>query len=171
MFTGQCYTHSDLHDLGLTIDIRPHVGQCDVSKDILGPRQCNDRESDWEDVDDAIGDHSEHVTVTVESSDRTKSKWPTVGQRVLIIVTSTGIFKRFVSFCGCANAPDRHIQLLRRGLFPATFLNPRTAFTFEVLDHFRLDTLECNMAALAFMSKLVRITNEVFPSTVLVCNI
>ena len=60
--------------------------------------------------------------------------------------------------------------LLRVKLFLASFKTLQTIFTFEVLDHFRIDTLECTMAAMDFMSKIQWITNEAFPSHVLVGN-
>jgi CxC2 like cysteine cluster associated with KDZ transposases len=85
----------------------------------------------------------------------------------MIIVSSTGIFRRSIKWCHCAKSPEAFIKLLLRAkLFPASFKNPKTAFTFEVLDHFHVDALECKMAAMNFMSKLRRITNEAFPSLV-----
>src|SRR6202050_2530441 len=85
----------------------------------------------------------------------------------LTVVSSTGIFKCSVRWCNCTKSPDQYVQLLLCAkLFPASFKNPKTAFTFEVLDHFQINALECKTAAMNFMSKLVRITNEVFPSRV-----
>jgi hypothetical protein len=85
----------------------------------------------------------------------------------LIIISSTGIFRRSIRWCHCAKSPDQYVQLLLRAkLFPASFKNPKTAFTFEVLDHFRVDALECKTAAMNFMSKIQRITDEAFPSRV-----
>ena len=52
------------------------------------------------------------------------------------------------------------------GIFLASFQRPAMAFTFEVLDHFRLDALECKTAAMNFMSKIARISNEAFPDDV-----
>jgi CxC2 like cysteine cluster associated with KDZ transposases len=71
-----------------------------------------------------------------------------------------------VTWCTCANSPEPYIQLLRASLFPASFVQPETVFTFDVLDHFRIDALECKTAAMNFMSKIVRISNEAFPSEV-----
>ena len=85
----------------------------------------------------------------------------------LIVVSSTGIFKRSVQWCHCAKLSDQYVQLLLRArLFPASFKNPQTVFTFEVLDHFQIDALECKTSAMNFMSKIQRITNEAFPSHV-----
>jgi hypothetical protein len=84
----------------------------------------------------------------------------------LIFVTSTGIFKRQVLWCRCPNISKPYVQLLRAKLFPASFKRPTTAFTFDVLDHFRIDALECKTAAMNFISKLVRISNEAFPADI-----
>jgi hypothetical protein len=54
----------------------------------------------------------------------------------LIIVSSTGIFKCSVRWCHCAKSSDQYVELLQAKLFPASFKNPKTAFTFEVLNHF-----------------------------------
>jgi len=81
----------------------------------------------------------------------------------LIFVSSTGIFKRWIRWCHCAKSSDQYVQLLLcRSSFRKFQKNPKTAFTFEVLDHFRLDALECNTAAMNFMSKIRRITDEAF---------
>jgi hypothetical protein len=119
----------------------------------------DDDDSDWEDIDEA----SKGIPTS-------QSSYLVPNFRKLVIVSSTGIFRRTVRWCMCEGAVTKDIQLLRCRIFPATFKNPSSAFTFEVLDHFRLDSLECNNAAMNFMSKLVRITNEVFPSTVPVSN-
>jgi hypothetical protein len=58
------------------------------------------------------------------------------------------------------------MQLMMAGLFPATFHNPKTAFTFRVLEDFHLDNLECKTTASQFFSCLRRLTNDEFPNTV-----
>jgi CxC2 like cysteine cluster associated with KDZ transposases len=162
-FNGQFFERYDLNQLGLVVDIRTHIGECVPTSGSGGTAPgshshlYDDSESDWED-DDATADWNR--------SDDVRATRTSTTSKVLTIVTSTGIFKRSTRWCTCANVPDPHIQLLRARLFPATFISPSTVFTFEVLDHFRLDALECNTAAMNFMSKLIRITNEVFPSTV-----
>jgi hypothetical protein len=119
----------------------------------------DDDDDNWEDDDATLNNDFQSSELHLLASDIGKT----------VIVSSTGIFKCSVRWCTCPNAPERHIQLLRARLFPATFINPKTAFTFEVLDHFRLDALECRTSAMNFMSKLGRRTNEIFPGTVPVC--
>lgn len=158
-FSNGYFEHSDLHDLGLSLDLRPHTHEClprhsrTSGKD--SAEQTDDDEA-WEDDDDIIDQGPSSFVFGQQYRD--------VGQ--IIAVASTGIFNRSVIWCSCPNAQEKHVQLLRSGLFPATFAQPKTAFTFEVLDHFRLDALECNTSALNFMNKLTRRTNEVFPGTV-----
>ena len=89
-------------------------------------------------------------------------------QSNLIIVSSVSIFEHSVRWCHCMKSLDQYIQLLHAKLFLANFRNPKTVFTFEVLDHFQLDALECKMSAINFMSKIQWITNEAFLSNVLV---
>jgi hypothetical protein len=58
------------------------------------------------------------------------------------------------------------MQLMMAGLFPATFREPKTAFTFRVLEDFHLDNLECKTTPSQFFSRLRRLTNDEFPNTV-----
>ncbi|KAI6140527.1 hypothetical protein BKA82DRAFT_4363373 [Pisolithus tinctorius] len=52
------------------------------------------------------------------------------------------------------------------GLFPATTKAPRTAFTFQVLDNFIRDNVECGTSAMNYYSKLQRVTSSAFPHLV-----
>jgi hypothetical protein len=58
------------------------------------------------------------------------------------------------------------MQLMMAGLFPATSRNPKTAFTFRVLEDLRLDNLECKTTPSQFFSRLRRLTNDEFPNIV-----
>ncbi|KAG2051654.1 hypothetical protein BDR06DRAFT_889234, partial [Suillus hirtellus] len=59
------------------------------------------------------------------------------------------------------------LQLLCAGLFPTSTTRPRTAFTFEVLDNFFIDALECKTSAMSFFDKLRWLTNNTFIYTFL----
>lgn len=161
-FVQGFFEASDLDNLGFKLDIRPHTHDCSPqssrpagSYSDIYPISDDDGD-DWEDDDETTINDSYGSEFRRLASD--------VGKTV--IVASTGVFKRSLQWCTCPNAPKKHIQLLRARLFPATFINPKSAFTFEVLDHFRLDALECRTSAMNFMSKLSRRTNEIFPGTV-----
>ncbi|KAL4074101.1 hypothetical protein J3A83DRAFT_4159615 [Scleroderma citrinum] len=63
-------------------------------------------------------------------------------------------------------AEDSHLQLTMAGLFPATTKQPRTTFTFHILDDFIRDNVECGTSAMNYYSKLWRITSNGFPHLV-----
>lgn len=84
----------------------------------------------------------------------------------LTLVDICGVFRHRVSWCNCQNRESTANQLIAMGLFPATLKNPKTAFTFAVLDHFYLDFLECHTSAQSFYTKLRRLTNNVDPKSV-----
>jgi hypothetical protein len=163
-FVQGFFEASDLDDLGFKLDIRPHSHGCSPNNagtsgrysEVYPISDDDDDDYDWEDDGETLNNDSHSSTFHRLASDIGKT----------VIVTSAGIFKRSLQWCTCPNAPERHIQLLRARLFPATFINPKTAFSFEVLDHFRLDALECRTSAMNFMNKLTRRTNEIFPGTV-----
>jgi CxC2 like cysteine cluster associated with KDZ transposases len=90
----------------------------------------------------------------------------TNGDAVITIIDRSGIHEIGVRWCCCFDAPERDMQLMTAGLFPATFRNPKTAFTFRVLEEFHLDNLECKTTPSQFFSRLRRLTNDEFPKTV-----
>jgi CxC2 like cysteine cluster associated with KDZ transposases len=84
---------------------------------------------------------------------------------IMQIIHSKGICRRKIQYCECPNAPPSYVQLLEHGLFPATYKRPQTAFTFEVLDQFHIDAMECKTSAGSFYSKLRRMTSNSFPDS------
>ena len=88
------------------------------------------------------------------------------GNQVITIVDRSGIHEIGVRWCCCPEAPERDMQLMAAGLFPATFRSPRTAFPFRVLEEFHLDNLECKTTPSQFISRLRRLTSDEFPNTV-----
>ncbi|KAH8995501.1 hypothetical protein EDB86DRAFT_2829415 [Lactarius hatsudake] len=55
------------------------------------------------------------------------------GNQMLTIVDRSGIFEMEAVFCVCSETDNQDEQLLRSGLFPATFKQIRTLFTFSLL--------------------------------------
>ncbi|KAG1787299.1 uncharacterized protein HD556DRAFT_1247044, partial [Suillus plorans] len=82
------------------------------------------------------------------------------------IVDKCGVHTHIVKYCTCPEADATDIQLFNMGLFPASFIEPKTAFTFNVLNDFLLDNLECGTSAMNYYSKLRRMTTSVFPHLV-----
>ena len=88
------------------------------------------------------------------------------GHPIITVVHRSGIHEIGISWCCCSGAPERDMQLMMAGLFPATFHNPKTAFTFWVLEDFHLDNLEGKTTPGQFFSRLRRLTNDEFSNTV-----
>ena len=93
------------------------------------------------------------------------------GNTLLTVVDSAGVFDMEVLFCACSDAKPMHEQLLRTGLFPASFKQIETVFSFSVLDNFLIDNLECKTTAQQYFSKLQSMTSSMFPDNVPVCPI
>ncbi|KAJ7501893.1 hypothetical protein B0H11DRAFT_2188727 [Mycena galericulata] len=76
-----------------------------------------------------------------------------IGDRLRLVHT-TGIFSRRVGWCGCmcqdGLVMPQDMQLLEAQFHPATSDRPSTAFIFNVLDEFAIDTLECNSTFVPF---------------------
>lgn len=84
----------------------------------------------------------------------------------MIVVHVTGVHVLPVLFCSCSRSLPPDIQLLAAGLYPSTQRAIRTCFTFEVLDAYLLDNLECKTPASSFFARLRRLTNPIQPHKV-----
>lgn len=84
----------------------------------------------------------------------------------MVVVDRTGVHSLRIEFCRCLNHPSDVDQLLDMGLYPASQQRVKTCFTFDVLDDFLLDNLECKTSALNFYSRLRRVTDPVLPDRV-----
>ena len=158
MWNGKFFKQSDLLSCAMFLDLRHYPDNCPLYEH---------RAEDGIILDLDVSDEGNKCADMFETQ-------PTKGWRTqfrswsnLIVVSSTGIFKRSVRWCHCAKSLDQYVQLLLCvRLSPTSFKNPQTVFTFEVLDHFWIDALECKTSAMNFMSKIQCITNEAFPSHV-----
>lgn len=88
------------------------------------------------------------------------------GDRAITVIHINGVFTTSVRFCHCPGAAADHEQLFANRLFPSTFDRPSTAFTFQLLDYFAIDAMECKTSAQSFFQKLRRMTNNAFPDEV-----
>ncbi|KAL1738429.1 hypothetical protein HDZ31DRAFT_78371, partial [Schizophyllum fasciatum] len=79
-----------------------------------------------------------------------------------VVIHSNGLHKCTFDFCACLeslNAGDDCSQLLRRHLFPATSIEPRTCCTFEALRLFHMTTLQGKITAFDFYTALEKLTD------------
>jgi CxC2 like cysteine cluster associated with KDZ transposases len=84
----------------------------------------------------------------------------------MVVIHVNGIFELSVRFCRCRGTLSDHEQLFRHRLFPSTFNRPESAFTFDLLDYYGIDAMECKTSAQSFFQKLRRVTNNAFPDEV-----
>ena len=83
---------------------------------------------------------------------------------ILTIVSRTGLHRLPVAWCTCPSAQSKDLQLLSLCLFPGSQRDPRTAYTFNLLDYLVLDNLETKTSARAFAAKVQRLTSPYFPN-------
>ncbi|KAF7288964.1 hypothetical protein MIND_01413000 [Mycena indigotica] len=85
----------------------------------------------------------------------------------LTICHESGLQEATIQWCQCPErAAERWEQLLAVRLFPATFKEPRTAFTFGVLKQFQVHALASKKSAYDYIKALCQLTDNEAPDTV-----
>ena len=148
-WTGYFFQSTSLYEEGFTLYLG-HGGE-------LCPKSCIQEGRDGVTPNKAMGEET-----PLESGQHDTRKH-------LVVVDVSGVHQLRIGWCQCKDAPKADIQLLRSQLFPATIINPSTAFTFRLLSYFHIDSVECKTSALSFFSKLRRLTNPSDPDSVPVC--
>lgn len=89
--------------------------------------------------------------------------------RTLTVVHEQGIYEMSVRFCRCNTAAtaesegEEAQQLLRHGLWPASWIKPRTAYSLRVMEEFdRLGVL-AHANAYDYFKYLCRLTDDLLP--------
>ena len=98
-----------------------------------------------------------------------RTRTATSGNSLFTVVDRSGVFDMEIILCVCSTSVDTDKQLFQSGLFPATFKQIETLFTFSVLEDFLTDNLECKTTAQQYYSKLQSMTSKMFPISVPVC--
>ncbi|KAK7039759.1 CxC2 domain-containing protein [Favolaschia claudopus] len=78
------------------------------------------------------------------------------------VLDLNGLHEVAVRFCACERELEMglaRVQLIRRRWFPATSENPRTAFTFRLLDFFHTQTLQGKTTMYDFYTSLEKLTD------------
>ncbi|KAI9443894.1 hypothetical protein H4582DRAFT_2071441 [Lactarius indigo] len=130
-----------------------------------GPQPSSQTLEDMPGISDTLFDFAGDVLDPSEGNTR-RTRTTMSGNPLITVVNQTGVFDMDVLFCICPNAGANDEQLLQAGIFPSTFKQIETAFTFSVLDDFLADNLECKTTAQQYYSKLQSITNRMFPDHV-----
>jgi hypothetical protein len=86
--------------------------------------------------------------------------------RHMIFMHSNGFHHFCIEFCHCNHAKTEHLQLVQASLFPATIAQPETAFTFDVLDYFHIQSLTSKKSAYDYHDAIQKKTSQSFPQDV-----
>jgi hypothetical protein len=86
--------------------------------------------------------------------DRCINPKPAAGDDFVVIDVS-GVHNIGLDYCACTTALEMVEQLLRVQWFPATTIGPKTAATFNVLEHFQLLTFESKASVFEFYRTLM----------------
>ncbi|KAI6002338.1 hypothetical protein F5J12DRAFT_784056 [Pisolithus orientalis] len=149
-WNGTFFEESSLQLAGLVLHVG-HGGKHCPAGGCSNDEVTTEEEDDWEDVD------QDGCPPNLQAPKN---------QSCLIVMHTNGIHYCNVQYCRCPGAEDSHIQLMQAGMFPATTKATRTAFTFQVLNDFVWDNVECGTSAMNFYSKLHHITSNAFPHLV-----
>ncbi|KAI6010723.1 hypothetical protein F5J12DRAFT_781725 [Pisolithus orientalis] len=124
---------------------------------------CPAGEGSWEDAVSHVDEEWEDI----KESQQPAHLNPPDDRNYLTVVDTGSVHFCNVQYCNCPGSEDSHLQLTMASLFPATTKAPRTAFTFQVLDDFIRDNVECGTSTMNYYSKLKRVTSSAFPHLVL----
>ncbi|KAI6002176.1 hypothetical protein F5J12DRAFT_783943 [Pisolithus orientalis] len=123
---------------------------------------CLAGEGSWEDA----ASHVDEEWEDIKESQQLAHLNPLDDRNYLTVVDTGSMHFCNVQYCNCPGSEDSHLQLTMAGLFPAMTKAPRTAFTFQVLDDFIRDNVECGTSAMNYYNKLQRVTSSMFPHLV-----
>ncbi|KAK1224325.1 hypothetical protein PQX77_012776 [Marasmius sp. AFHP31] len=86
----------------------------------------------------------------------------------LIIADTNGVHATRVSYCGCEEGEkyDKWTRLFKHDLFPSTTLDPQSCFTFRMLRHYDIFTLQAKITPYDYMKSVRRLTDNVFTGNV-----
>ncbi|EJD42015.1 hypothetical protein AURDEDRAFT_26819, partial [Auricularia subglabra TFB-10046 SS5] len=76
------------------------------------------------------------------------------------IVHTNGVHRLNIVYCECVRRPKYPYQLLLASIYPATWSSPATAFTFQLLDHYHLDSLQSRKPAYDYWAVLRRLKDN-----------
>ena len=86
---------------------------------------------------------------------------PVASHEKFQVLHTNGLHDVAVKFCGCERALPLHVQLLRRGLYPASQVSVKTCSTFSLLRHLHLLALSSKGSTYDFYRALEKATNNV----------
>ena len=116
-------------------------------------------DDDWEDEDDSL--KREHVPRFLPRPPPSDG----AGNQFVTVVHDNGFHSLPVVWCNCSaeGLESRDLQLLDLHLYPASYDNIKTVFSFACLDDHRYNYLECKSSHYQYHNKLRRLTCPEYP--------
>jgi CxC2 like cysteine cluster associated with KDZ transposases len=173
-WTGSFFEPAWLFQVGLVLHLGHDSKPCPSYFDTSAPDVVTQEAEQYEDdLDDPTeGDGSNHIVkelkrfIGVYDLGSTMFSTP-VDCHELTVVDVSGVHRMWVKWCNCPNSRERQEQhLLQMGIFPVSYKNIKSTFTFKVLDDARMSNLECKSSAYQYYQKLRRATSPLFPNAV-----
>lgn len=84
----------------------------------------------------------------------------------LRVAETNGMHVCRIVYCKCRWQTDKHLQLIRNGLFPSSLKKPTLAFTMRLLNDFRTHTHASRKSAYDYMKSIRRKTDDNMPDYV-----
>ncbi|KAG1817738.1 hypothetical protein EV424DRAFT_1347851 [Suillus variegatus] len=167
-WTGSFFEESCLVKSGIVIWLGHDGKPCPWDDDVGDSSVFTTGEEEANSTDMESSEDEEGGAPSLKHADDLPTGMPFVkgNSALTTIVDKSGVHTHLVKYCTCHNAAAADIQMFQMGLFPVSFLEPKTAFTFDILNDFLLDNLECGTSAMNYYSKLRRMTTTVFPHLV-----
>jgi hypothetical protein len=85
---------------------------------------------------------------------------PLPSSAALLVIHTNGIHEVAIQYCGCPRTIPPHIQLLRRGLYPASQKSVKTCATFTLLNLLHKFALTSKGSTYDFYRALEKLTNN-----------
>ncbi|EPS93480.1 hypothetical protein FOMPIDRAFT_39266, partial [Fomitopsis schrenkii] len=77
-----------------------------------------------------------------------------------VVIDTSSLHEVGLDFCACTSAYPKHVQLLQSRLLPATRIDPKTASTFRLMEHYHLLHNQSKVSGYEFYNTLARRTNN-----------
>jgi hypothetical protein len=161
-WTGKYFIASWLWKVGICLDLGHYGRACPSYNDNsdFPQEHLSSLPDDEEDLEDYEW---------VNQAKPTLSHLNIPGSKVMVVVHTNGIHYLPVRICRCASCPTEDIQMMRMGYYPSTYKSIQTMFTFQLLDDYLLENLECQTSGHHYYQKLRRMSNNSAPQLVPVC--
>lgn len=78
----------------------------------------------------------------------------------MLVLHTNGIHQIAIQYCACTHALPHHIQLLRRGFYPASQVIIKTCVTFQLLRHYHILSLTTKTSTYDLYRTLEKSTNN-----------